>query len=129
MTQIDFTKRLAVSKGKNQCKLAMLFSNGVYYLSYFHKEYPNIAYYFFMSAFESSAIAGESGAHQNVVDMEIAKESVMISASTQLRPISVTLNIGLDDYKEMRENKTFIQTRHKGGVAVMPEFEERVTNE
>jgi len=82
-----------------------------------------------MSFFESSPICGESGAHLYVVDMEIAKATVMITPTTQLLPISVTLGMSLAEYKEMRENKTFIQKKHKGGVEIMPDFEEQESNE
>ncbi|MEE8113047.1 MAG: hypothetical protein V3T23_01710 [Nitrososphaerales archaeon] len=123
MTDTDVTKRLAIPKPGDQCKLAMLFS-GVYWLSHFLKEYPTLAYYHFMSMFESSSICGESGAHLYVVDMEIAKKNVMITPAVGLRPVSVTLALSLDQYKEMRENKTFIQTRHKVKEQVMPEFKE-----
>ena len=62
-----------------------------------------LAWYYFMSCFESSEFCGESGAHMNVIDMEIAKKQV----DGDMWPISVTLNISLDEYRLLRRKKRF----------------------
>jgi len=107
MTSSDFTKRAGVDKPKGFSKLVMLcnreFRYSMIYKNTGGPESRKIAWYYFMFCFESSAICGESGAHMNVVDMEIAKKPT----DGGLWPISVTLNISLEEYRELRKNKKF----------------------
>ncbi len=105
----DFTKRAGIDKPRGMSKLVMLCNRAFYYDMVQKKvggeQARRIIWYHFMFCFESSFICGESGAHIHVVDMEIAKKPV--GAGQDMWPISVTLNISLDEYRKMRKNKRF----------------------
>ena len=124
---MDFTKRIAVDKGK-VCKLAMMC--GQHYrtrLSYLAKAEPELAYYHFLFLFESSRVSGESGAHIHVIDMEVGSKGVMITPAVYHWPISVTLNITLKEYRKLRKDPAFklkrtpIQKKVRM-IQPMPEF-------
>ena len=103
----DFTKRAGIDKEKGMSKLVMLcnrhFRSQMIYQKVGGDESRRLIWYHFMSCFESSEFCGESGAHMNVIDMEIAKKPV----DGEMWPISVTLNISLDEYRLLRRKKRF----------------------
>lgn len=128
MTSSDFTKRAGLDKPKGMSKLVML-CNREFRYSMIYKAVGGdisrrLAWYYFMFCFESSAVCGESGAHMNIVDMEIAKRPV----NNDMWPISVTLNISLDQYRRLRKNKRFSVGLKVGkkmtGPEPMPRFKE-----
>ena len=99
----DFTKRAALDKGK-MCKLVMLCGREYYYrILYLSKAEKELAWYYFLSCFESGSFCGESGAHLHIVDMEIAKKPT----EQEMWPISVTLNITLKKYRMMRKHRKY----------------------
>jgi len=125
----DFTKRAGVDKTKGMSKLVMLcnreFCYSMIYKNVGGPDARRLAWYYFMFCFESSSVCGESGAHMNIVDMEIAKKPV----DGDMWPISVTLNISLEEYRELRKNKRFStgmsgQKRKENEAEPMPRFKE-----
>ena len=130
---MEFTKRIAVDKGK-YCKLAMMC--GQHYrarLSYLAKAEPELAYYHFLFLFESSRVSGESGAHVYVIDMEVGVKEVMVTPGVSHWPISVTLNITLKEYRKLRKKPAFRRTITTAGkkdrkIEPMPEFKTEKPN-
>ena len=123
---MDFTKRGAVDKANGTSKLVMLCGKEYRYrLIYLSRSgQMELAYYHFLSCFESSRICGESGAHLHVIDMEISKQEVIIP-NNPMWAISVTLNVTLDEYREMRKGKRFGWRRgEKQKPEPMPRFKE-----
>jgi len=124
----DFTKRAAIDKGK-LCKLLMFCGKEFRYrfIYLLHTQYPDLAYYHFVSLFESSSIAGESGAHRHAIDMEVGRDPMRFNPTDPMWPVSVTLNVSLDEYKEMRKEPSFGYRRARAGIkdlVPMPGFRE-----
>ncbi len=123
MSSSDFTKRAGLDKQKGFSKLVMLCGREyTYRMLYLTKNHTQeLAWYYFMYCFESSGICGESGAHLNVVDMEIAKKP----GYGGMWAISVTLNISLDAYRRKRKRKKFAKRlRERSQPQRSPSFRE-----
>lgn len=125
---MDFTKRAAIDKGK-LCKLLMFCGKEFRYrfIYLLKTQYPDLAYYHFLTLFESSPIAGESGAHVHIIDMEIGGDAITFNPSSPMWPVSVTLNMGLDEYRKMRKEPSFGFRRARLGAnkpVPMPRFKD-----
>jgi len=109
-TSSEFTKGAGLDKARGMSKLVMFCNKEyAYRMIYLNKtgDYrtKELAWYYFMTCFESSAVSGESGAHLHVIDMDIAKKPV--AWEHDMWPISVTLNITLEQYRRLRKKKRF----------------------
>ena len=119
----DFVKRAGINKTKGVSKLVMLCGRAyMYRMLYLVKgnvQDKELAYYYFMSCFESVSVCGESGAHLHVMDMEIAKRA----GHNDMWAISVTLNMTLEEYRKKRRTAKF-GNRRKDKQQPMPRFRE-----
>jgi hypothetical protein len=119
--ELDFTKRAGLDKEKGFSKLVMLCGREfMYRMLYLKRDARELAYYYFMSCFESANICGESGVHMNIMDMEIAKTP----GHNDMWAISVTLNMTLEDYRKKRRAAKFGNRRPKVVQETMPGFKE-----
>ena len=125
---MDVTRRAAKAKGK-QCKLIMLMNYETkIHMQQYRGPYRGIAHYMFLWSYESYPHCGESGAHRNVIELEFSGQPSAFSTPVHnYWAASVTLNVSLKEYKEMRKNFVFV-SRAAGKNEIkpvpMPEFEE-----
>jgi len=124
---MEITKRAAIDKGK-QCKLVMLVcAHTRAHLMLYRKNYFGLAYYMFLWLFESYRHCGESGAHMHAIEIEISDKPTYQTPGRRYWPVSVTLNISLTEYRELRENfvwKSRSPGLKKAQAVPMPEFKE-----